>query len=108
MAEGGAGSNDGTALTHAADRALEHHGLHLRPEDERAIAWRIKSGHAVLMGKFPHGGVERWLVEIRGKTLKVIFNPVCGKIVTIEPNSAKPRFHYVRKIKHARRRKGRR
>ncbi len=94
-------------MTHAADRALEHHGIHLRPGDERAIAWRIKSGKAVLMGKFPHG-VERWLVEIRGRTMKVIYNPACGKIVTVEPNSKKPRFHYVRKVKHARRRKGRR
>lgn len=93
-------------MTHAADRALEHHGIYLRSGDERAITWRIKSGKAVLMGKFPHG-VERWLVEIRGKTMKVIFNPACGKIVTIEPNSKKPRFFYARKVKLARRRKGR-
>ena len=93
-------------MTHAADRAREHHGLHLRPGDERAIVWRMKSGKAVLMGKFPHGP-ERWLVEIRGHTMKVIYNPVCGKIITIEPNSKKPRFFYVRKVKRALRRKGR-
>jgi len=47
-------------MTHAADRARDHHGLHLRPGDERAIVWRIKSGHAVLMGKFSHGSSVGW------------------------------------------------
>lgn len=94
-------------MTHAADRARQYYDIDLCPADERAIAWRIRAGRALLMGKFPHG-VERWLVEIRGRTMKVIFDPACGKIVTVEPNSRKPRFFYARKVKHARRRKGRR
>ena len=85
-------------MNHAQLRALERYGIKLGLADLRQIAKDIVMGNAVLLGRDFHGA-ERWLVKVREKGIKLVYNPENGKVISILPaRGPRPRHFYARKV----------
>ena len=75
--------------THAADRALERHGLTPMAAEWNNTALTImdnvagKRSPAMLLRK--SGGVERWLVRLADFPVVVVWCPLSAEIVTVLP-----------------------
>jgi hypothetical protein len=70
---------------HAIERAWERHGLELSESDFENVIASIKKGQSILQGTVDHG-LERRIVQVKGKVLSVVFAPADGYIVTVLSN----------------------
>lgn len=84
-----------SGMNHAQARALERHGINLGPKECRQVAKDIVMGRAILLRR--NGHIEEWLVKVREKAIRLVFNPKQCKIITVLP-------HGRRKQRKARRR----
>lgn len=80
-----------SASYHAVDRIRERHGIEVSQTDMAEVVLCIintiddSERSALLTSRNPDNGRETWLVSLRGRQFRVVYDPQMACIVTVLP-----------------------
>ena len=84
---------------HARDRAAERHGLELSYAEFDQVVIDITDSvlgvarRATLLAALPDG-CERWLMRVRERAVRIVWNPELARIVTVLSDQGKALDHW--------------